>query len=409
MEYQKLLQIRRQKGMEIAQRKKITNHDGIWLVPSQSNPKQAYKVQLSLNGSTCTCQDYVSRGIRCKHIFAVDITITKQIDEQGNTIITTTKRVQYPQKWHEYTQAQNEEGRLFRMLLKDLVENIPEKPYSFGRPSIPIKTAVFCAIDKVYSMQSSRRAYSRYKDAQEKEQIERVPNYNHINKTLNKPEMTAILTDLLHITAMPLKSIETKFAPDSTGFRTTKFNEYCKQKHHTKALHRWVKCHAITGTTTNIIVDAILTDETTNDCPQFIPLVQNLADMRFNIEEICADKAYSSTANHTLIKEIGATGYIPFRSNVSGKTDATLGTKGKAWRRAFHYFQLNYEDFLTHYHNRSNVESTFMALKTKFNDLLKSKTPLAQRNELFCKLIAYNITVLISAMFELGIKPSLLG
>jgi transposase len=74
----------------------------------------------------------------------------------------------------------------------------------------------------------------------------------------------------------------------------------------------------------------------------------------------------------------------------------------------FYYFKLNQDDFLQHYHNRSNIESTFFAIKAKFGDCLKNKTFTSQTNEVFCKLIAYNITVLISAMFELKIEPKLI-
>lgn len=404
MEYQKLLQIRKQKGIEIAQRKKITNHAGIWLVPSQSNPKQVYKVQLSLNGSTCTCQDYQKRAIRCKHIFAVDVTITKQIDEKGNTIITTTKRIRYPQRWHEYTEAQNNEGRLFKTLLKELVENIPERPYTFGRPSVSIKTSLFCAIDKVYCMQSSRRAHSRYEDAETKEQIDKAPNYNHINKSLNKPEMTPILRDLLYITAMPLKSIETKFAPDSTGFRTSRFSDYCEKKHNTKREHKWIKAHLMTGTKTNIITDAVVAEQESADCPQLEPMLETRVEMGFEPEQVSADKAYSSRDNMECINRVGAVPYIPFGSNATGKAKGSV-----MWKKAFHFFQLNQEEFLMGYHDRSNIESTVMAVKSKMGDSVKSRNFVAQVDEVYCKLIAYNITVLISAMYELKIEPKLLS
>ena len=39
---------------------------------------------------------------------------------------------------------------------------------------------------------------------------------------------------------------------------------------------------------------------------------------------------------------------------------------------------------------------------------VKSKNRIAQENEVLCKIIAYNITVLIHAMFELGITPTFL-
>jgi hypothetical protein len=75
----------------------------------------------------------------------------------------------------------------------------------------------------------------------------------------------------------------------------------------------------------------------------------------------------------------------------------------------FHYFQLNQEDFLTHYNSRSNIETTFFAVKAKFGDCIKSKNFVSQTNELLCKLIAYNISVLINAMYELKIEPNLMA
>ena len=72
-------------------------------------------------------------------------------------------------------------------------------------------------------------------------------------------------------------------------------------------------------------------------------------------------------------------------------------------------FMLRKEEFEAHYHLRSNVETTFSAWELKFGDSLKSKNLIAQKNELCCKAIAYNITVLIHEMFELGIKPDFIS
>ena len=57
-------------------------------------------------------------------------------------------------------------------------------------------------------------------------------------------------------------------------------------------------------------------------------------------------------------------------------------------------------------HGRS---TTFSAWKLNFGDSLKSKNLIAEKNELFCRAIAYNITVLIHEMFELGIKPNFIS
>jgi len=70
--------------------------------------------------------------------------------------------------------------------------------------------------------------------------------------------------------------------------------------------------------------------------------------------------------------------------------------KSHIWRKMFNYFQYNQEEFLEHYHKRSNVETTFHMIKSKLGDSLKSKNEVAQKNELLCKLIAHNIIVLVS-------------
>jgi transposase len=400
MQIQELLQIRKERGHEIAKRGNIEMKDGVWIVPSQNTRDKAYQVTLRLDKNTCTCEDFKERGLRCKHIFAVEITITKRLNKNGSTTITQTKRITYPQDWHNYTKAQTEEGRLFKELLKDLMNNVEEPEQVMGRPRVPRKEALFCAIEKVYSMQSSRRAYSLYRDAAQKKQIGKAPSYNVINITLNDKKLTPILKNLLSITAMPLKSVETKFAVDSTGFRTTRFGEYCKEKHKVIKSHKWVKCHAVCGVKTNIITSAEITYENANDSPYFLPLLKDTAKLGFTMDIATADKAYSSHDNLDGAAKLGAIAFIPFRSHV--RTPASFDM----WQKMYSFFLYNHDKFMEHYHLRSNIETTFFAVKAKFGECLKNKNIVSQTNELLCKLIAYNITVLISAMFELGIEPN---
>jgi hypothetical protein len=64
------------------------------------------------------------------------------------------------------------------------------------------------------------------------------------------------------------------------------------------------------------------------------------------------------------------------------------------------------EDYLSHYHKRSNVESTMAMIKSKFGDLLRSKTDTAMKNESLCKVICHNICCLIQSIHELGITAN---
>lgn len=53
---------------------------------------------------------------------------------------------------------------------------------------------------------------------------------------------------------------------------------------------------------------------------------------------------------------------------------------------------------------RSNAESTFSMVKAKFRDHVRSKTDVAMKNEVFCKLLCHNICCLIQSQCELGIE-----
>lgn len=71
----------------------------------------------------------------------------------------------------------------------------------------------------------------------------------------------------------------------------------------------------------------------------------------------------------------------------------------------WHLFWFKRDEFLKNYHRRSNVESTFSAIKRKFGGSVRSKDFVAQTNEVLCKVLAFNLTVLIQEMHERGIDP----
>jgi hypothetical protein len=62
--------------------------------------------------------------------------------------------------------------------------------------------------------------------------------------------------------------------------------------------------------------------------------------------------------------------YIPFKKSATGRAGGSA-----LWKKMFHYFQLNRDDFI---------------------------------NELLAKIIAYNLAVVIHEMYENGIQPEFL-
>jgi len=90
---------------------------------------------------------------------------------------------------------------------------------------------------------------------------------------------------------------------------------------------------------------------------------------------------------------------------------ATLqrGPKSELWSRMYHFYALNRAEFLQHYHKRSNVETTFHMIKSKFGQRLRSRTLTAQINEALCMVLCHNLCVVIQSMHELNITPEFCG
>ncbi len=295
MNTQELLKQRKQRGYAIAQTSSIAFHDGAWVVPSQSNPNQSYEVKMTIGGATCTCPDFAERGLLCKHIFAVEITLSKHVDKEGNTVITATKRIQYPQNWSAYNLSQITEKEMFAKLMADLCKEIDELLYVFGRPKLSMSDMVFASALKVYTTFSLRRFMTDMQTALEKGHVSQICSYSSVSNYMRDKKLTPILKQLIFLSAMPLKAVETKFAVDSSGFRTTKFNEYCRETHKTGQSHHWVKVHVCTGVKTNVITAVEVSFQNySGDSPKFIPLTKQTYQNGFDMQEVSADKAYSS-------------------------------------------------------------------------------------------------------------------
>jgi transposase len=311
-----------------------------------------------------------------------------------------TERKTYSQDWTNYNQAQCQEKEYFGLLLKNLCSGI-EQPVTKGpgRPKLPISDVLFSSVMKVYTTFSGRRATSDLKDCKDKDLISSQPHYNTVFHYLEKPELTPILKSLIEESALPLQSIENNFSVDASGFSTSCYERWFDQKYgKLYSQNKWLKAHITIGNKTNIVTSVEITDSFTHDSTQFMPLINDTAK-NFSVSKVMADKAYLSKDSIEELVNAGIKPYIPFKSN-------TTGQGSEIWKKLFHFYNFNRPTFLKHYHERSNVESTFSMIKRKFGTSLRSKTDVAQKNELLCKILAHNICCLVHSIFELGIETN---
>jgi transposase len=398
------MELREQRGLVIAATAKIKRYGERWMVPSQSG-KGVYMVSHVSEQPVCSCPDWETRRENCKHVYAVLYVMRRETNDDGSTTVTealaisSTERPTYPQVWPAYNAAQTNEKDQFQSLLFDLCRGVATPQVKkTGRPTLPTSDALFSAIFKVYSTVSARRFMSDLRDAQTKGFISKTPHYNSIFNYLEKPELTPILRGLITQSSLPLQSVETDFAVDSSGFMTSRFVRWFDVKYgQEKVKHDWVKCHIICGVKTNVVTAVEIGDKHASDVKFFPPLVEATA-RNFQISEVSADKAYGGRVSTDSVHKLGGTPFISFRGNATGGVGGT-------YERMFHYFMFRKQEFLAHYHKRSNVESTFSMMKRKFGDSLRSKTDVAMVNETLCKILCHNLVVLIHEMYELGIDP----
>jgi transposase len=385
------MDLRELKALELAARTKIVFTDGVWLVPSQTSPTGKYRV--TLNPIGCTCEDFLLRLQPCKHIHAARLVLERDGFGTSPVVVTdpTPKRLTYRQNWSAYNEAQ-----------MTVCRGIPQPkrpPGKRGPAKTPLADQVFACAFKVYSTFSARRFNCDLRDAMAKGYLSKSIHPNKICVFMENEELTPILHNLIVQSSLPLKTVETVFAPDSTGFSTSRFVRWFDEKYGVERSGKeWVKAHVMTGVKTNIVTAVIIEDKNANDCPQFKPLVETTA-RNFDVRQVPADKAYLSHNNLELLHRMGGTAFVPFKSN------SQPGEPGSLWERMYFFYQFRREEFLKTYHQRSNVESTFSMVKAKFRDNVRSKNDAAMKNEVLCKFLCHNLCVLIQSQCELGIEP----
>jgi len=378
---------------------------------ASSDGSKSYKVMVDSNGWSCECSSWEDLHSPCKHVVAtvrwLDPNPPPFIEDVGGPVRPT-----YAQpSWPKYDQAQQLEHQLFDPLLWDLLGTVSERVSEVGkrgRPAIPLRTQILVAVRKVHLCQSTRRAKGLLVALNQdgKGILPRVPNYSVPSRFFNRSQAAGLLLGLIEQSGLALRSIEDSgtVAIDSSGFCTSCMGAYCTEMHNPSRKHRWVKAHVAVGVKTHVVLSVVLTDEHGADYTQFAPLLKQVTDAGHLPSMVVADKAYLGRENFAIADALGIDPYIPFKTNSRG-----LSKGSPIWTRKYHEFMAKREEFDILYHQRSNVEATFSAIKRKLGEPLLSRTQLARMNELLAKILAYNIGVVIQQSHLHGISPGPLG
>lgn len=437
VDFQPLTSTREERGREIAKRGGIRQIGACYAVPSQAANANAptYFVDLAADPPSCTCPDHEGRGAlgRCKHIEAVLFHVAW---EGAVSVDDTTqlprkpKRTKYQRNWPAYNDASRHEVERLRPFLSALCARVPEPERMVslpGRKPIPLRDLIFAMVMKVYTCKSGRGAEAEIRLCAKLGYISKSFQHNKVHSAMEDEALTAILEWLVEESAGPLAALENvagEFSQDSTGFSTAIYGrrwrehkwpkrraekqerEVPKQEvadddedveprlDDDKGRRQFVKLHATTGALTHVVTCAKVSAEA--DCKRLQEHLQRTA-RRFDVKEFSADKAYLWDENLRAIAAIGAKPLIKFKRNSIDHPD------DRAWSDMWAHFQLRRDDFLRRHNRRQNCETAMSMIKSKFGGFVRSKLPVAQANEIYCKVIAHNLACIVMAIAEFGI------
>ena len=96
---------------------------------------------------------------------------------------------------------------------------------------MPMDDAVFSAVFKVFSLVSARRFMSDLREAHERGHVGKVLCFNSVLRVLDMAEVTPILMAMIRQSSLPLRSVESQFAIDSSGFATSRYVKWVDEKY----------------------------------------------------------------------------------------------------------------------------------------------------------------------------------
>ena len=400
---------RQKRGLANAALEPIERGRSGYRVPSRS--QDGFYV-VNLDGDQrpmCSCPDFDLYQRPCKHIYAVQLALRREEhtecerdQKEGVHLPMGKKQKTYQRDWRAYDKAQNNESKHFEVLLRALCDRIVQpRQYGQGRPLSIFSDMVYCGVYKVYQQVSRRRVMTDIERVHERGFIDQVPSDSSISRFLNQAYVTSLLKHLIMISALPLVSVEKNFAIDASGFATQSYlRHYNVKRGREEKKARYVLAHVLCGTKSHIVTAAEVSEPNQNE-GRLLPHLLRTSLENFDVQELYADKGYLSKDNFDVTEEVGTQLFIPFKVN----TKPVDGDD--AWSKAYNFFVYKKDEFRAHYHQRSQVETSFHMDKSKTGPAVKAKNPTAQFNEVLCKILNHNVMVLIHEAHKLGIESEL--
>jgi transposase len=123
--------------------------------------------------------------------------------------------------------------------------------------------------------------------------------------------------------------------------------------------------------------------------------LEKLLEPIWEIGDVYADSGYLSANNCWVIRGKGGTPYIRPK-----KTTKPKRKNNTAFSEMIESYFENTAEWMKKYHQRSNIEAVFSAMKRKLGGYVTSIKRCIQHTEVALKIIVYNLMILVKKIVE---------
>ena len=262
--------------------------------------------------------------------------IREEVQEGGNGNMETMKWNN--SKEQEYRPLSMEEA------LSALVDTLDEPERRGSRAGLPLRDVLFGLIYKVGYQRSYRRAVSELRQAARGGLITigTVPAESTLRRYMSDPRVTPVLQRLVVTSSWPLTAVESGHDQDSVVFAAS---PHSRPEGSSNSLSG-IRLHMLVGESTGVIRAV----------------------------------------------DVAGEGRVPRKNSHSVSVP-----EGAMWRTLSNGYDKNWKEY---YASRRVIESAVANMKRRYGDRVRSKSDVGRVNELYCGIIAHNLTVLVYEMFH---------
>jgi hypothetical protein len=441
---------------EDAVRKVDADH---WDVLSLNTPGRRVRVYRRGDEIRCTSDKRIKAGDAkgghytqdrpCAHI--VVVLLYEGILERPNTADTVWQKGKDGRRQGVEAEAwRSVPARVPEIMAKLLRQGLPviapEQPQPNGRPRAPTFALAYQAVMRCFERGGLYTSQGRMATPTHRQHTPRALSVATICRFLTgktgleakQPQAPSrvnpdeVLEKLLALSSSPARPYESIFHPDGTGLTEQRFSSYfderyakdvrkqkanrdakrslqkdtdaapqAKQRESAKPrLHQWTYTEILWTYRYTLIAALYSQQGPFAEAQWAIPLMER-ARLMLQPTEFGADKAYNAYYLDAYLAARGIDSQIKVKENANpGRSNA----RKKAYKRRVERAQLDPEGFAARANRRNNAETGNHAFKAIVGDQIYSKDARAQRNEILCMAIAYNLTRLVYLEVERGIE-----